>query len=127
MRLLRLALETQRRDLAAHTIVLAAAHLLKNGEYRNGRKGSSKARRFKKTVQRLRDAGFIHRPRMKPWSSSPSNVTARLSFALNPVSVAFTTVPGGPLVGEMVTVDTNTCYAGLAKINRDRTRAILSI
>jgi len=32
MKLLRLAIETQRWELAAHTIVLAAAKTLKNGE-----------------------------------------------------------------------------------------------
>ena len=32
MRLLRLAVETQRWDLAAHTIVLATARVLKNGD-----------------------------------------------------------------------------------------------
>ena len=32
MRLLRLAVETQRWDLAAHTIVLATASVLKNGD-----------------------------------------------------------------------------------------------
>ncbi len=32
MRLLRLAIETQNWDLAAHTIVLATATVLKNGE-----------------------------------------------------------------------------------------------
>ena len=32
MRLLRLAVEIQRWDLAAHTIVLATARLLKNGD-----------------------------------------------------------------------------------------------
>ena len=32
MRLLRLAVESQRWDLAAHTIVLATAQLLKNGD-----------------------------------------------------------------------------------------------
>ena len=34
MRLLKLAIETQRWDLAAHTIVLAAAITLNNGESR---------------------------------------------------------------------------------------------
>jgi hypothetical protein len=32
MRLLRLAVETERWDLAAHTIILAAARLLSNGD-----------------------------------------------------------------------------------------------
>ena len=32
MKLLRLAIETQRWDLAAHTIVFAAATIIKNGE-----------------------------------------------------------------------------------------------
>lgn len=32
MKLLRLAIESQRWDLAAHTVILAAARLLKNGD-----------------------------------------------------------------------------------------------
>ncbi len=41
MRLLRLAVETQRWDLAAHTIVFATATILKNGDrpYANKSKG----------------------------------------------------------------------------------------
>ncbi len=35
MRLLRLAVEIQRWDLAAHTIVLAAARIISNGEVPN--------------------------------------------------------------------------------------------
>jgi hypothetical protein len=42
MRLLKLALETQRWDLAAHTIVLAAAKALKDGDKSNARKRQSK-------------------------------------------------------------------------------------
>jgi len=46
MRLLKLAVEIQRWDLAAHTIVLATAKLLKNGDRpyvsRGERKGCSK-------------------------------------------------------------------------------------
>jgi len=42
MRLLRLAVETQRWDLAAHTIVLATATVLKNGERPNATKSREK-------------------------------------------------------------------------------------
>jgi hypothetical protein len=45
MRLLRLAVETQRWDLAAHTIVLATARLLRNGDKPNARKNKEKKRR----------------------------------------------------------------------------------
>ncbi len=47
MRLLRLAVEIQRWDLAAHTIVLASAKVLKDGERPNGRKTKAKKRRPK--------------------------------------------------------------------------------
>jgi hypothetical protein len=47
MRLLRLAVEIQRWDLAAHTIVLASARLLKNGERPDGGKSQTKKRRPK--------------------------------------------------------------------------------
>ena len=47
MRLLRLAVEIQRWDLAAHTIVLASARLLKGGERPDGRKGKTKKSRSK--------------------------------------------------------------------------------
>jgi hypothetical protein len=46
MRLLRLAIETGRWDLAAHTIVLASARVLKNGDKPNA-KGKEKKRRAK--------------------------------------------------------------------------------
>lgn len=42
MRLLRLAVKRRRWDLAAHTIVLATAQQLENGEQRNGRKSPAK-------------------------------------------------------------------------------------
>ncbi len=45
MRLLRLAVETKRWDLAAHTIVLATAGVLKNGEKAHGNKSKEKRRR----------------------------------------------------------------------------------
>jgi hypothetical protein len=45
MRLLRLAVETQRWDLAAHTIVLATARLLRNGDKPYARKSKQKKRR----------------------------------------------------------------------------------
>ena len=47
MRLLRLAVETGRWDLAAHTIVLASARVLKNGDRPNAAKGKEKKRRAK--------------------------------------------------------------------------------
>ena len=48
MRLLRLAVEKQRWDLAAHTIVLATASVLKNGERDNAGKSRQKKRRAKR-------------------------------------------------------------------------------
>ena len=47
MRLLRLAVETQRWDLAAYTIVLATARLLKNGDRPHASKSEGKKRRTK--------------------------------------------------------------------------------
>ena len=47
MRLLRLAVEYQRWDLAAHTIVLATARLLKNGDKPHANKIREKKRRPK--------------------------------------------------------------------------------
>ncbi len=47
MRLLRLAVEIQRWDLAAHTIVLASARVLRDGERPYGRKTKAKKRRPK--------------------------------------------------------------------------------
>ena len=45
MRLLRLAVETQRWDLAAHTIILATARRLNNGEKPDANKNKEKKRR----------------------------------------------------------------------------------
>ncbi len=45
MRLLRLAVENQRWDLAAHTIVLATAKRLNNGEKPHVNKSKQKKRR----------------------------------------------------------------------------------
>jgi len=45
MRLLRLAVETRRWDLAAHTIVLATARRLNNGEKPHANKSKEKKRR----------------------------------------------------------------------------------
>ncbi len=45
MRLLRLAVETQRWELAAHTIVLATATVLKNGDRPHANKSKEKKRR----------------------------------------------------------------------------------
>ena len=47
MRLLRLAVVSGRWDLAAHTIVLAAARHLNNGEKPYARAGKEKTRRVK--------------------------------------------------------------------------------
>jgi len=47
MRLLRLAVEIQRWDLAAHTIVLATARLLKNGDRPHASKSREKKGRPK--------------------------------------------------------------------------------
>ena len=47
MRLLRLAMELKRWDLAAHTIVLASAKVLKNGDRPDGGKVKAKKRRPK--------------------------------------------------------------------------------
>ena len=47
MRLLRLAVEKQRWDLAAHTIVLATATILKNGERPNANKSKAEKRSAK--------------------------------------------------------------------------------
>ena len=44
MRLLRLAVESQRWDLAAHTIILATARILNNGEKRHASKSKGKKR-----------------------------------------------------------------------------------
>lgn len=51
MRLLRLAIENQRWDLAAHTIVLATARVLKDGD-RPHAKGKEKKRRTKGQSER---------------------------------------------------------------------------
>ena len=45
MRLLRLAVENQRWDLAAHTIIFATATVLKNKERPHARKSKRKKRR----------------------------------------------------------------------------------
>ena len=45
MRLLRLAIENRRWDLAAHTIVLATARHLNNGEKPHANKSKEKKRR----------------------------------------------------------------------------------
>ena len=47
MRVLRLAVKSERWDLAAHTIVLAAAIQLKNGEKPNDKGSREKKRRSK--------------------------------------------------------------------------------
>ncbi len=44
MRLLRLAVENQRWDLAAHTIILATAEILKRGDKADARKSRQKKR-----------------------------------------------------------------------------------
>ena len=52
MRLLRLAIEKQRWDLAAHTIVLVTASVLKNGVKRDVSKNRGKKRRPKGQSER---------------------------------------------------------------------------
>jgi hypothetical protein len=52
MRLLRLAVEIQRWDLAAHTIVLATARLLKNGDRPYASKSEGKEKRSKGQTER---------------------------------------------------------------------------
>ena len=47
MRLLKLAVEIQRWDLAAHTIVLAAARIIRNGERPHVSRGREKKGRPK--------------------------------------------------------------------------------
>jgi hypothetical protein len=47
MRLLRLAVEKERWDLAAHTIVLATASILKGGDKANARRNRQKRGRPK--------------------------------------------------------------------------------
>ena len=51
MRLLRLALETQNWTLAAHTIVLATATVLKNGDKPNGKTKEKKGRPAKQPAR----------------------------------------------------------------------------
>ena len=52
MRLLRLAIENRRWDLAAHTIVLATARRLNNGEKPHANKSKEKKRRPKGQSER---------------------------------------------------------------------------
>ncbi len=52
MRLLRLAVEKQRWDLAAHTIVLATARALRNGDKAHASKSREKKRRPKGQSER---------------------------------------------------------------------------
>ena len=52
MRLLRLAIEKQRWDLAAHTIVLATARALNGGDKPHASKNSEKKRRPKGQSER---------------------------------------------------------------------------
>ena len=48
MRLLRLAVESQRWDLAAHTIIFVTARILNNGEKLHASKSREKKRRPKR-------------------------------------------------------------------------------
>jgi hypothetical protein len=52
MRLLKLAVEIRRWDLAAHTIVLATARLLKNGDRPYVSQGEGEKRLTKRQVRR---------------------------------------------------------------------------
>ena len=57
MRLLRLAVENQRWDLAAHTIVLATAKLLNDKPSKSNQRGGDKAhvRRKKENPQQIKE------------------------------------------------------------------------
>ncbi len=52
MKLLRLAIESQRWDLAAHTIVFVTVRLLNNGEKPDASKSRQKKRRSKEQPER---------------------------------------------------------------------------
>ena len=52
MRLLKIAVKKQRWDLAAHTIVLATAKLLNNGEKPHASRSKEKKRRSKRQSER---------------------------------------------------------------------------
>ena len=52
MRLLRLAIETQKWELAAHTIVLATARILNNGDKPHAGRNKEKKRRPKRQSKR---------------------------------------------------------------------------
>ena len=52
MRLLRLAIENQRWDLAAHTIIFATAKVLNNGDKLHASKSRQKKRRSKGQSER---------------------------------------------------------------------------
>ena len=52
MRLLRLAVESQRWDLAAHTLVLATARLLNKGDKQHASEEGKKKRRPKRQSER---------------------------------------------------------------------------
>jgi len=59
MRLLRLAVEIQRWDLAAHTIVLAAATTLKNGEKPDVKSKSKGKKRCPKGQPKRQEARLL--------------------------------------------------------------------
>ena len=57
MRLLRLAVENQRWDLASHAIVLATARLLNNGPRRNKQQGGDKPHASRSKEKKRRPRG----------------------------------------------------------------------
>ncbi|MBL7125556.1 MAG: hypothetical protein ISS51_05660 [Dehalococcoidales bacterium] len=59
MRLLRLAVELQRWDLAAHTIVLAAATTLKNGDKPDVKSKSKEKKRRPKGQPKRQEARLL--------------------------------------------------------------------
>ena len=61
MRLLRLAIENQRWDLAAHTIVLATARLLNNKPHKSKQRGGDKPHANTSKEKKRRPAGQSER------------------------------------------------------------------
>ena len=61
MRLLRLAVENQRWDLAAHTIVLATARLLNNEPHSNKQRGGNKPHVSRNKEKKRRPKGQSER------------------------------------------------------------------
>jgi hypothetical protein len=70
MSLLRLALEKQRWDLAAHTIVLAAARMLKQGGPDGGKKRAKKAAQIAREIKKKITSTHGHWTRSRGWTST---------------------------------------------------------